>query len=129
QAWQYRRQLRMTKQEQKDEQKETEGRPEVRSRIRALQREVAQRRMMSDVPTADVVAVNPTHFAVALKYDSAKMKAPRVVAKGTDLVAFNIRRVAEAHGVPIFEHPQFTRALYYTSEIGQEISPRLYVAV
>lgn len=129
QAWQYRRQLRMTKQEQKDEQKETEGRPEVRSRIRALQREVAQRRMMSDVPTADVVAVNPTHFAVALKYDSAKMKAPRVVAKGTDLVAFNIRQVAEAHGVPIFEHPQFTRALYYTSEIGQEISPRLYVAV
>src|SRR5690606_17823548 len=95
----------------------------------ALQREVAQRRIMSDVPDADVVAVNPTHFAVALKYDAAKMKAPRVVAKGTDLVAFNIRRVAEAHGVPVFEHPQFTRALYYTSEIGQEISPRLYVAV
>jgi flagellar biosynthetic protein FlhB len=129
QAWQYRRQLKMTKQELKDEQKETEGRPEVRSRIRALQREVAQRRMMADVPDADVVAMNPTHFAVALKYDAAKMKAPRVVAKGTDLVAFNIRRVAEANGVPIFEHAQFTRALYYTSEIGQEISPRLYVAV
>jgi flagellar biosynthetic protein FlhB len=129
QAWQHTRQLRMTKQEQKDEQKESDGRPEVRSRIRALQREIAQRRMMADVPEADVVAMNPTHFAVALKYDAGKMKAPRVVAKGADLVAFNIRRVAEAHGVPIFEHPQFARALYYTSDIGQEISPRLYVAV
>jgi flagellar biosynthetic protein FlhB len=85
--------------------------------------------MMADVPKADLVAVNPTHYAVALRYDPAKMKAPRVVAKGADLVAFNIRRVAEAHKVPIFEHPQFTRALYYTSEIGEEVSPRLYVAV
>ncbi len=85
--------------------------------------------MMADVPKADLVAVNPTHFAVALRYDPKKMKAPRVVAKGADLIAFNIRRVAEAHKVPIFEHPQFTRALFYTSEIGEEISPRLYVAV
>jgi len=129
QYWQHRRQLRMTKQEAKDEQRETEGRPEVRSRLRQLQRAIASRRMMADVPKADLVAVNPTHYAVALRYDAAKMKAPRVVAKGADLVAFNIRRVAEAHNVPIFEHPQFTRALYYTSEIGEEISPRLYVAV
>jgi flagellar biosynthesis protein FlhB len=129
QYWQYRRQLKMTKQEAKDEQKETDGRPEVRSRLRQLQRAIATRRMMSDVPKADLVAVNPTHYAVALRYDAAKMKAPRVVAKGADLVAFNIRRVAEAHKVPIFEHPQFTRALFYTSEIGEEVSPRLYVAV
>jgi flagellar biosynthetic protein FlhB len=129
QYWQHRRQLRMTKQEAKDEQKETEGRPEVRSRLRQLQRAIATRRMMADVPKADLIAVNPTHYAVALRYDPKKMKAPRVVAKGADLIAFNIRRVAEAHKVPIFEHPQFTRALYYTSEIGEEISPRLYVAV
>jgi flagellar biosynthetic protein FlhB len=129
QYWQHRRQLRMTKQEAKDEQKETEGRPEVRSRLRQLQRAIATRRMMADVPKADLIAVNPTHYAVALRYDAAKMKAPRVVAKGADLVAFRIRRVAEAHNVPIFEHPQFTRALFYTSEIGEEISPRLYVAV
>jgi flagellar biosynthetic protein FlhB len=119
----------MTKQEAKDEQKETEGRPEVRSRLRQLQRAIATRRMMADVPKADLVAVNPTHYAVALRYDPSKMRAPRVVAKGADLIAFNIRKVAEAHKVPIFEHPQFTRALFYTSEIGEEISPRLYVAV
>jgi flagellar biosynthesis protein FlhB len=129
QYWQHLRQLKMTKQESKDEQKETEGRPEVRSRLRQLQRAIAQRRMMADVPKADLIAVNPTHYAVALRYDAAKMKAPRVVAKGADMVAFNIRRVGEAHNVPIFEHPQFTRALYYTSEIGEEVSPRLYVAV
>jgi flagellar biosynthesis protein FlhB len=129
QHWQYSRQLRMTKQEAKDEQKETEGRPEVRSRIRSLQRAIATRRMMADVPKADLVAMNPTHYAVALRYDAGKMKAPRVVAKGTDLIALNIRRVAEAHRVPVFEHPEFTRALYFTSEIGQEVSPRLYVAV
>lgn len=129
QYWQHRRQLRMTKQEAKDEQKETEGRPEVRSRIRQLQRAIATRRMMADVPKADLVAMNPTHYAVALRYDGGKMRAPRVVAKGQDLIALNIRRVAEKHGVPVFEHPEFTRALYFTSEIGAEISPRLYVAV
>jgi flagellar biosynthetic protein FlhB len=129
QFWNHRRQLRMTKQEAKDELKETEGRPEVRSRIRTLQRTIATRRMMAEVPKADVVAVNPTHYAVALRYDGRTMKAPRVVAKGADLIALEIRRVAEAHNVPIFEHPQFARALYHTSEIGKEISPRLYVAV
>jgi flagellar biosynthetic protein FlhB len=129
QFWHHRRQLRMTKQEAKDEQKETEGRPEVRSRIRALQRAIANRRMLADVPKADVVAMNPSHYAVALRYDAATMKAPRVVAKGADLMAFRIRQVAEAHGVPIFEHPQFARALYFTSDLGKDISPRLYVAV
>jgi len=129
QFWHHRRQLRMTKQEARDEQKETEGRPEVRSRIRSLQRAIATRRMMVDVPKADFVAMNPTHYAVALRYDAGKMKAPRVVAKGADLIAWQIRRIAEAHKVPIFEHPQFARALYYTSDIGKEISPRLYVAV
>jgi flagellar biosynthetic protein FlhB len=129
QFWHHHRQLRMTKQEAKDELKETEGRPEVRSRIRSLQRALSVRRMMADVPKADVVAVNPTHYAVALRYDAKSMKAPRVVAKGADLIALQIRRVAEAHKVPVFEHPQLTRALYHTSEIGKEISPKLYVAV
>jgi flagellar biosynthetic protein FlhB len=129
QFWHHRRQLRMTKQEAKDELKETEGRPEVRSRIRTLQRAIATRRMMADVPKADLVAMNPSHYAVALRYDAKTMKAPRVVAKGADLIAFQIRRVAEAHKVPIFEHPQFARALYFTSDIGKEVSPRLYVAV
>ncbi len=129
QFWHHRRQLRMTKQEARDEQKETEGRPEVRSRIRQLQRALATRRMMADVPKADVVAMNPTHFAVALRYDAGTMKAPRVVAKGADLIAMQIRRVAEANGVPVFEHPQFARALYFTSDVGKEISPCLYVAV
>jgi flagellar biosynthetic protein FlhB len=73
--------------------------------------------------------MNPTHYAVALKYEAGKMKAPRVVARGADLIALQIRRIAEAHDVPIFEHPQFARALYFTSEVGKEISPRLYVAV
>jgi len=129
QFWHHRRQLRMTKQEARDELKETEGRPEVRSRIRNLQRSIATRRMMAEVPKADVVAMNPSHYAVALRYEAGKMKAPRVVAKGADLMALQIRRVAEAHNVPIFEHPQFARALYFTSDVGKEISPRLYVAV
>jgi flagellar biosynthetic protein FlhB len=129
QFWHHRRQLRMTKQEARDEQKETEGRPEVRSRIRNLQQAIAKRRMMAEVPKADLVAMNPTHYAVALRYDAKTMKAPRVVAKGADLMALQIRRIAEAHKVPIFEHPQFTRALYFTSDIGKEVSPRLYVAV
>jgi flagellar biosynthetic protein FlhB len=129
QFWHHRKQLRMTKQEARDEQKETEGRPEVRSRIRSLQQSIARRRMMAEVPKADVVAMNPTHYAVALRYDAKTMKAPRVVAKGADLMALQIRRIAEANKVPVFEHPQFTRALYFTSDVGKEISPRLYVAV
>jgi flagellar biosynthesis protein FlhB len=129
QCWQFRRRMRMTKQEQKDEQKETDGRPEVRQRIRNAQHEIATQRMMTEVPKADVVAMNPTHYAVALRYDAATMKAPKVVAKGSDLVALAIRRIAETHGVPIFEHPPLARALFHNSKLGQQIAPRLYVAV
>jgi flagellar biosynthetic protein FlhB len=129
QLWQFRRRMRMSRQELKDEHKETEGRPEVRSRIRGMQQELATRRMMEDVKTADVVATNPTHYAVALRYDASSMKAPRVVAKGADLVALAIRNVATTHDVPIFEHPLLTRALYQTTKIGMEIPPRLYLAV
>jgi flagellar biosynthetic protein FlhB len=129
QHWQHQHKLKMTRQETRDEQKETEGRPEVRSRIRNLQRAFATRRMMADVPKADVVVMNPTHFAVALRYDAKTMKAPRVLAKGADMIALNIRRIAQAHKVPVFEHREFARALYYTSDVGKEISPRLYVAV
>ncbi len=129
QWWQFQRKMRMTRQELKEEFKETEGRPEVRSRIRAAQQELATRRMMEAVPKADVVATNPTHYAVALRYDASRMRAPRVVAKGADLVALSIRNVAKVHGVPLFEHPLLTRALYYTTAIGMEIPPRLYMAV
>jgi flagellar biosynthetic protein FlhB len=129
QIWHFHRELRMTKQEVRDEQKETEGRPEIRARIRNAQQDIANQRMMADVPKADVVAMNPTHYAVALRYDGTTMKAPKVVAKGADLVALSIRRIAEAHGVPVFEHAAFARALYHNTNVGQEISPRLYVAV
>ncbi len=129
QWWQHQRKLRMTKQELKDEQKDTEGRPEVRARIRSLQQEVATRRMMEAVPTADVVLTNPTHFAVALKYNADRMRAPKVVAKGTDLIALSIRRLAKQHGVPLFEHPPLTRAIYKSTSLGDEIPPRLYAAV
>ncbi|MDX5332620.1 MAG: flagellar type III secretion system protein FlhB [Gammaproteobacteria bacterium] len=128
QLWNHAHQLRMTRQEIKDEFKETEGRPEVKGRIRQLQREMAQRRMMEQVPKADVIVTNPTHFAVALKY-GRRMNAPRVVAKGADLVARNIREVAAEHGVPLFEAPPLARALYYSTDIDQEIPGGLYVAV
>ena len=129
QWWQFQRRMRMTRQELKEELKETEGRPEVRSRIRAAQQELATRRMMEEVAKADVVATNPTHYAVALRYDASRMRAPRVVAKGADLVALTIRNVAKKHDVPLFEHPLLTRALYHTTTIGMEIPPRLYMAV
>lgn len=129
QYWQYRRQLRMTKQEVREEQKETEGRPEIRSRIRQAQQDIATRRMLADVPKADVIATNPTHYAVALRYDAKSMKAPKVVAKGADLLALTIRRIGQAHDVPIFEHAPLAQALYHNTNLNQEIPPRLYVAV
>ena len=129
QVWQHTKQLKMTKQEIKDESKETDGRPEVKGRIRALQQEIAQRRMMEEVPTADVILTNPTHYAVALKYDQSSNGAPVVVAKGADLVAFNIRSVAEQNGVAIVSAPPLARALYASTEINQEIPAGLYVAV
>jgi flagellar biosynthetic protein FlhB len=129
QLWDHSRRLRMTRDELRDEIKETEGRPEVRSRIRALQQQLARRRMMQEVPKADVVVTNPTHYAVALRYDPARMRAPRVVAKGADLMAAQIRRIALAHGVPIYEAPPLARALHAQTEIDQEIPGGLYVAV
>lgn len=129
QLWQHAKQLRMTRQEVRDEMKETDGKPEVKSRIRSLQQEFARRRMLQDVPTADVVITNPTHFAVALKYDEAKMRAPMVVAKGADLVALRIRELASENRVALFEAPPLARALYGSTDIGHEIPARLYVAV
>ncbi len=129
QLWQHNKQLKMTKQEIKDENKETDGRPEVKGRIRALQQELSQRRMMEAVPEADVIITNPTHYAVALSYDQFNMKAPVVVAKGADLIAANIRAVAEQHNVAIVSAPPLARALYASTEIDQEIPGGLYVAV
>jgi len=129
QLWQYQKKLRMTRQQVKDEFKETEGRPEVKSRIRALQQQAAQRRMMEDIPTADVVITNPTHFAIAIKYDDTKMGAPQVVAKGKDLIAQRIREVATEHGVPLFSAPPLARVLFRTTDIGAEIPAKLYTAV
>ncbi len=129
QIWDHNKQMRMTKQEVKDEMKDTEGKPEVKAKVRQLQREMAQARMMEAVPEADVVVTNPTHFAVALKYDQLNMRAPQVLAKGADLVAANIRKVAEENEVLLVETPPLARALYHSTEIGQEIPEGLYVAV
>jgi flagellar biosynthetic protein FlhB len=119
----------MTRQEVRDEMKETEGRPEVKSRIRQLQREMAQRRMMEEVPKADVIVTNPTHFAVALKYDPERMQAPKLVAKGADLIATNIRQVAREARVPLIESPLLARAIYYHTELDAYIPAGLYLAV
>ena len=129
QLWQHSHQLRMTRQEVRDEMKESEGRPEVKQQIRRLQRELAQRRMMQEVPKADVIVTNPTHFAVALRYDAGKWRAPRVVAKGADLIARHIREVGSEHRVPVFEAPPLARALFYSTELDQEIPEGLYLAV
>jgi flagellar biosynthesis protein FlhB len=129
QLWDHRRQLRMTRQEIRDEMKETEGRPEVKSRIRNVQREMARRRMMAEVHKADVVVTNPTHVAVALRYEPLRANAPRLVAKGADLIAGRIRMVAAASDVPTVEAPTLARALYHTTKIGQEIPASLYLAV
>ena len=126
--WNFNRQLRMTRQEVKEEMKETEGRPEVKQRVRNLQREISQRRMMQDVPTADVVITNPTHFSVALSY-ADHSGAPKVVAKGQDHIALHIREIARHHEVPVYEAPPLARALYASTEIGDEIPQDLYLAV
>ena len=129
QLFQFKRSLRMTRQELRDESKESDGRPEVKGRIRQMQQQILRRRMMHKIPTADVVLVNPTHFAVALRYDPKKMRAPVLVAKGSDVVAANIRRIAEEHRVPIFESPKLARALFKHTDLNQEIPAGLYVAV
>ncbi len=129
QLWQHAKELRMTRQEVREEYKESEGSPEVRGRIRDAQRALARGRMMLEVPKADVVVTNPTHFAVALRYDEQKMRAPIVVAKGTELTAARIREVATEHGVPIVEAPPLARALYRTVDLGREVPAALYVTV
>lgn len=129
QLWQYAKQMRMSREEIREEYKESEGSPEVKGRIRQLQQEVARRRMMQEVPKADVVVTNPTHFAVALKYDEKRMRAPIVVAKGADVIAAKIREVAGENAVPIFEAPPLARVLYRNVDIGDEIPATLYVAV
>jgi flagellar biosynthetic protein FlhB len=129
QLFQFNRSLRMTRQELRDEAKESDGRPETKQRIRQMQQQLARRRMMHKIPSADVVVVNPTHFAVALKYDPKNMRAPRVLAKGVDLVAANIRRIAGEHRVPVFESPRLARALYKSTDLNKEIPAGLYVAV
>lgn len=129
QHWNHTRQLKMTKQEVKDESKETDGNPEVKGRIRRLQIEMSQQRMMQDIPQADVIITNPTHYAVALRYDQAGTGAPVVIAKGADLIAQHIRQVGEAHKVPVLSAPPLTRAVYFSTEIGEEIPSGLYIAV
>ena len=129
QRYDHGRRLRMTKQELRDENKESEGNPELKGRIRQVQHQLARRRMMQELPKADVVVTNPTHFAVALKYDESRMRAPRVVAKGADVLAMQIRQVAAGHRIPMVEAPPLARALYATTELGREIPAALYVAV
>lgn len=129
QVHQHTEQLKMTKQEVKEEHKNTEGNPEVKGRIRQLQREMSQKRMMQAVPEADVVVTNPTHFAVALKYDPEDMAEPLVVAMGSDFNAAQIRTIASDHDIPIVEAPPLARALYYNSEIDRPIPYELFRAV
>jgi flagellar biosynthesis protein FlhB len=125
----YLKDMRMSKQEIRDEVKEVEGNPQMKARIRRLQKEVLRRRMMQEVPHATAVVVNPTHYAVALRYDLDSMAAPRVVAKGKNYLALRIKEKAIAHEVPIVENPPLAQALYQGVEVGQEIPPHLYRAV
>jgi flagellar biosynthetic protein FlhB len=129
QLWHYANKLKMTRQELIQESKESDGNPQIKGKIRQMQREMAKRRMMADVPTADVVVTNPTHYAVALKYAEGSRGAPKVVAKGTDEVAAKIRELAKEHKVAILEAPPLARALFKHSDIGDEIPERLYAAV
>jgi flagellar biosynthesis protein FlhB len=129
QLWSNKQKLMMTKQEVRDEYKDTEGKPEVKGRIRQLQRQMAEGRMMQAVPEADVVITNPTHFAVALKYDPSKGNAPVLLAKGGDFVALKIREIANEHRVMVLESPALARAVFYSTELDQEIPVGLYLAV
>lgn len=129
QLWQHASKLKMTREELRQEAKESDGNPEIKAKIRATQREMARRRMMAEIPTADVVVTNPTHYAVALKYTEGKMGAPRVVAKGADEVAAKIRELAAEHNVPLLEAPPLARALFRHAELGDEIPETLYTAV
>lgn len=129
QLWHYAKELRMTKEEVKQEAKEAEGDPQIKSRIRAAQRDAARKRMMSAVPKADVIVTNPTHYAVALKYEEGQMAAPQIVAKGMGILAERIMEIGEAHAVPVLQAPPLARALYRHAEVGDNIPERLYTAV
>jgi flagellar biosynthetic protein FlhB len=129
QMWHYSNKLMMTHQEMIQESKESNGNPQIKAKIRQQQREMARRRMMAEVPTADVIVTNPTHFAVALKYKEGGVGAPRVVAKGADAVAAKIRELASEHNIPLLEAPPLARALYAHTELGDEIPETLYAAV
>ena len=129
QHWNWRQKLKMTKQEVRDEHKENEGNPEVKGKVRQLARQMSQRRMMEAVPEADVIVTNPTHYAVALKYEAGKMRAPTVVALGVDELALKIREIGKAHRVATVEAPPLARALYRNAKLDQEIPVQLYAAV
>ncbi len=129
QVWNHNRQLKMTKQEVKDEMKNTEGSPEIKGRIRRTQYEMSQRRMMSEVPNSDVVITNPTHYAVALKYDAKVGGAPVLSAKGIDEMALHIRTIAKEHNIEIIQSPALARSLYYTADVDKDIPEELFAAV
>lgn len=129
QRYNYEKSIRMTRTEVRQEFKQSEGDPMLKSRMKAKMRQMARKRMMESVPTADVIVTNPTHFAVAMKYDTDKMRAPIVVAKGQDLIALKIREIAQYNDVPIVENPPLARTLYRQVEIGREIPPDMYAAV
>ena len=129
QRWEFENRIKMTKQEVKDEFKKSEGDPLIKSRIKSIQMEMARKRMMQDVPDADVVITNPIHLAVALKYDSSTMSAPKLIAKGSRKIAEKIKDVASEHGIPILENKELARNLYSLAEVGQEIPPALYQTV
>ncbi len=129
QRWHHEKQLMMTKQEVKEETKQTEGDPQLKARIRQIQREMSNARMMQEVPKADALIVNPTHFSVAILYDRDVMEAPEVTAKGTDHMALRMRTVARENSVPILERPELARDLYANVEIGETIPERFYKAI
>jgi flagellar biosynthetic protein FlhB len=129
QLWEHSSKMKMSREELRQEAKEMEGDPQIKARIRALQREAARRRMMAEVPKADVIVTNPTHYAVALRYQDKKMRAPQVVAKGSQLVAARIRELGLEHNIPIVQTPPLARALYRHAELGEEIPAALYTAV
>ena len=129
QLWESHQKLLMTKQEVRDEHKDQEGRPEVKQRIRQVQREMSQRRMMAAIPDADVIITNPTHYAVALKYDAEKGGAPMLLAKGSDFLALKIREIGEKHNILLLESPALARSIYHSTELEQEIPAGLYLAV
>ncbi len=119
----------MTKQEVRDEFKETEGDPQIKGRVRRIQRDLARRNMMKEVPKATAVIVNPTHYSVAIRYEMESMAAPRVLAKGKNYLALRIRQIATEHEVPIVENQPLAQALYKSADVGQEIPAHLYRAV